>query len=98
MLYCTVQYIRSHGKAYRECITAAIAAASLTTILAQSRAKNVVCGHHETVRTKVFSSQGDFMDRRNFLSASLAASALSLATAYDLPAQVGSAANQSSPE
>ena len=38
------------------------------------------------------------MDRRNFLSGSLAASALSLATAYDLPAQVGSPANQSTPE
>jgi hypothetical protein len=34
-------------------ITAIVAAASLTTILAQSRAKNVVGGHHETARTNV---------------------------------------------
>ena len=38
------------------------------------------------------------MDRRNFLSGSLAASALSLATAGDLPAQVGSTADKSAPE
>ena len=38
------------------------------------------------------------MDRRNFLSGSLAASALSLATAGDLAAQVGSAADKSAPE
>jgi hypothetical protein len=66
--------------------------------LAQSRAKNVVCGQHLIVRTKVFSSQGDFMDRRNFLSRSFAASALSLATAGDLAAQVVSTADQSAPE
>jgi hypothetical protein len=38
------------------------------------------------------------MDRRNFLSGSLAASALSLATAADLSAQVGSTADKSSPQ
>ncbi len=38
------------------------------------------------------------MDRRNFLSGSLAASALSLATAGDLAAQVGSATDQTAPE
>ena len=38
------------------------------------------------------------MDRRNFLSGSLAASALSLAAAGDLPAQVGSPADKSAPE
>ena len=38
------------------------------------------------------------MDRRNFLSGSLAASALSLATAGDLAAQVGSTADKSAPE
>ena len=38
------------------------------------------------------------MDRRNFLSGSLAVSALSFATAGDLPAQVGSAADTSAPE
>ena len=38
------------------------------------------------------------MDRRNFLSGSLAASALSLATAGDLAAQVGSTADQTAPE
>jgi hypothetical protein len=38
------------------------------------------------------------MDRRNFLSGSLAAAALSLATAGDSPAQVGSTADQSAPE
>jgi hypothetical protein len=37
------------------------------------------------------------MDRRNFLSGSLAASALSLATAGDLAAQVGSTADKSAP-
>src|SRR6202046_2426413 len=39
-----------------------------------------------------------FMDRRNFLSGSLAASALSLATAGDLVAQAGSATDKSAPE
>ena len=38
------------------------------------------------------------MDRRNFLSGSLAASALSLATAVDLPAQAGSTSDKSAPE
>jgi hypothetical protein len=38
------------------------------------------------------------MDRRNFLSGSLAASALSLATAGDLAAQTGSTADQPAPE
>src|ERR1700757_3624832 len=38
------------------------------------------------------------MDRRNFLSSSLAASALSLATAGDLLAQTGSTAAKSAPE
>jgi hypothetical protein len=38
------------------------------------------------------------MDRRNFLSSSLAASALSLATAGDLLAQAGSPVDQSAPE
>ena len=38
------------------------------------------------------------MDRRNFLSGSLAASTLSLAAAVDLPAQVGSTADKSAPE
>ena len=38
------------------------------------------------------------MDRRNFLSSSLAASALSLATVGDLLAQAGSAADKSAPE
>src|ERR1700733_8669266 len=42
--------------------------------------------------------QGDFMDRRNFLSGSLAASALSLATVGDLPAQVSSTADNSAPQ
>src|SRR5208283_5750981 len=41
-------------------------------------------------------SQGDLMDRRNFLSGSIVASALSLATAVDLPAQAGS--EKSAPE
>src|SRR5271156_6423321 len=48
--------------------------------------------------TKVFQTQGDFMDRRNFLSGFLAASALSLATAGELAAQAGSTADQSAPE
>ena len=38
------------------------------------------------------------MDRRNFLSGSLAASALSLATAADLSAQVSSTADKSAPQ
>ena len=38
------------------------------------------------------------MDRRNFLSGSLAASALSLATAADLSAQAGSTSDKSAPE
>src|ERR1700685_4472011 len=38
------------------------------------------------------------MDRRNFLSGSLAASALSLAAAGDLPAQEDSTADKSAPE
>jgi hypothetical protein len=38
------------------------------------------------------------MDRRDFLSGSLAASALSLATAVDLPAQAGPSADKSAPE
>src|SRR6201997_1306757 len=38
------------------------------------------------------------MDRRNFLSSSLAASAFSLATAGDLLAQAGSTADKSAPE
>jgi hypothetical protein len=38
------------------------------------------------------------MDRRNFLSGSLAASALSLATAADLSAQAGSTADNSAPQ
>ena len=55
-LWCTVQYSTFAGidsEAYEECTTAIIAAASLPTILAQSRAKNIVCAHHEIVRTKV---------------------------------------------
>jgi hypothetical protein len=39
-----------------------------------------------------------FMDRRNFVSSSLAASALSLATAGDLLAQAGSTSDKSTPE
>ena len=38
------------------------------------------------------------MDRRNFLSSALAASALSLATTNDLSAQAGSTADKSAPE
>jgi len=38
------------------------------------------------------------MDRRSFLSASLAASALSFATAGDLSAQAGSDADKSAPQ
>jgi hypothetical protein len=55
-LWCTVQYSTFAGidsEAYEGCTTAIIAAASLPTILAQSRAKNIVCAHHEIVRTKV---------------------------------------------
>jgi hypothetical protein len=101
MMYCTVQYSKLAGsmaKAHGECIAAIVAATSLTMILPKDGPKNVVCGQHLIVRTKVFSSQGDFMNRRNFLSRSLAASALSLAAAGDLPAQVGSTADQSAPQ
>ena len=38
------------------------------------------------------------MDRRNFLSGSLAASALSLASAGDLSAQAGSTADETAPQ
>ena len=82
----------------RRYINTIVAAHPVTTRLAQSRAKNVVCGRHEIVWTKVFSSQGDFMDRRNFLSGSLAASVLSLATTGNLSAQVSPTADQSAPE
>jgi hypothetical protein len=56
MMYCTVQYGTFAGiesEAYGECTTAIVTAASLTTILAQSRAKNILCAHHGIVWTKV---------------------------------------------
>ena len=53
VLYSTVHSLVTDSEAYEECTTAIIAAASLPTILAQSRAKNIVCAHHEIVRTKV---------------------------------------------
>src|SRR5271168_4156141 len=81
---------------------------SVSLHLAAVRGDRVVIGWRHVVlyctvqyskfATKVFQTQGDFMDRRNFLSGSLAASALSLATAGELAAQAGSPADQSAPE
>jgi len=51
VLYST--YVRMNREAYGECNTTIVAGLSLTTILAQSQAKNVVSSHHEIVWTNV---------------------------------------------